>query len=397
MTLREVGKRLTAKGLFYWLNVFVLVVVGVLAGHWLEKQDVATDLRYRAYQFVTRGSSSRKPYATRTAAVLVGDEEFWRGELARRTPPKRLYLAQLIRARDAADASAVALDFDLRWPDPSGAPLPYNDYDDETRKLLEAVRDVSKRRPVILPRTIRWESGYYVHEPDLYDGFDFQGGKVLGGHVLLPFDVRRVPLGVVLKDGTTVNSFAEALVRLVNEKALEPVEGFEDAPYGSYLTAADFPVYSASALLAGDPAAVSGVHHRIVILGAAWSRLAFGRGPRIDTHVTPVGPMPGALVHANFVEALLDRRTAPAWSESALMAFDAGLAFAVAIIFALIERLRWKLAALLALCAAVVTFSVLSWLNLGLFYDFFIPVVLVIGHAFYEEAHEHFGKRQAHA
>lgn len=390
-------RRLARKGLFYWTSVVFLVVGGVFAGHWLERQDVATALRYSAYQFVTHGAASRKPYSTQTVAVLVGDEEFWRGGLARRTPTKRDYLGQIVRALDEADASAIALDFDLRWPDPSGAPLPYHDYDGETQKLLEAVRDVAKNRPVILSRTIRWEAGYYIHEPDLYDDFDFQGGAVRGGHVLLPFDVRRVPLSVELKDGTQVNSFAEALVRQVRAKALDPVEGLEEAPYGSYLTAAEFPIFPAGALLARDREVMEGVRHKIVIVGAAWSMLAFGRGPRVDTHVTPVGPMPGALVHANFVEALLDRRTAPAWSERALMAFDAGLAFSVAIIFALIQRLRWKLAALLALCAGVVLFSILSWLNLGLFYDFFIPVVLVIGHAFYEEARERFGKKEAHA
>lgn len=397
MKISGVIKRLAHKGLFYWLNVFVLVVVGVFVGHWLEGQDVAMTWRYKAYQFVTRYVISRKPYATRTAAVMIGDEEFWRGELAHRTPPKRRYLARLVRALDKADASAIALDFDLRWPDPSGAALSYNDYDEETLELLDAIRDVSKRRPVILPRTLRWAGDGWIHEPDTYDPYNFDGGTVSWGHVLPHTDVRRVPLSVVLKDGTVVHSFAEAVVNAVNSKALEPVKELEEAPYGSYLTEADFPVYGAGKLLADDPEAVAGVHHKVVLIGAAWSRAAFGRGQKVDTHVTPVGSMPGALLHANYIEALLDRRTAPAWSELAVMIIEAVLAFAVALVFALISRFWVKLTALLVMCAVVVVFSILSWLNLGLFYDFFIPVTLVIGHAFYEEAREHFGRREPQA
>lgn len=397
MKLSGVIKGLARRGLFYWANVFVLVVAGVFVGHWLEGQDVAMAWRYKAYQFVTRYVISREPYATRTAAVLIGDEEFWRGELAHRTPPKRRYLARLVRALDKADASAIALDFDLRWPDPSGDALSYADYDEETLDLLDAIRDVSKRRPVILPRTVRWEGDGWVHEPDTYDAYNFEGGAVRWGHVLPHTDVRRVPLGVVLKDGTVVRSFAEAVVHAVNSKALEPVKGLEEAPYGSYLTEADFPVYEAGKLLGGDAQAVAGVRDQLVIIGAAWSRAAFGRGQKVDTHVTPVGSMPGALLHANYIEALLDRRTAPAWGEHAVMLIEAALAFAVALVFALIRRLWLKLAALLVMCAVVVVFSILSWLNLGLFYDFFIPVVLVIGHAFYEEAREHFGRREPHA
>src|SRR5437588_8259619 len=161
MKLRDAAGRLKQKGLFYWLSAFALVVVGVIVGHWLETQDLATALRYKAYQFITQRFSPRKAYATRTAVVLVGDE-FWTDPLlAHRSPIKRDYLVQLVSALDDANASAIALDFDMRWPDPGGGAVAYHDYDDETQRLLEAIRDVSKRRPVILPMTIRWDDGYY--------------------------------------------------------------------------------------------------------------------------------------------------------------------------------------------------------------------------------------------
>ncbi|HWN10720.1 MAG TPA: CHASE2 domain-containing protein [Pyrinomonadaceae bacterium] len=387
-------ERLKEKGFFYWFSVVALIVIGVLVGHWLEKQDVATHLRYKIHQAVTLAYSARQPYVTRTVVVLIGDDEFWKSDLAMRNPTKRDYLARVVSALDKADASVIALDFSLRSPLPDGSAVSYHDYDVETNLLFETIRDVAKRRPVILPKTIRWVNGNYVPEADLYDGFDFQGGFVRSGYVFLPFDVRRVPLSLTLEDGTLTDSFAEAIVRSVKEEALEPVAGLEEAPYGSYLTQEAFPKLTTSQVLSPSEETLKKLRDNIVIVGGGWSRLAYQRGPKIDTHLTPVGPLPGALVHANFVEALLDRRTAPAWSERALLVFEVVLALAVAIIFALIMRFWVKLLALVILCLGLIAFSYLSWLNLGLFYDFFVPLLLVVGHATYEQARETLAHRR---
>lgn len=51
-------------------------------------------------------------YNRRTVLVMVGDEEFWKGEgLAGRTPTKRSYLAGLLRAVGRAGPEVIALDF----------------------------------------------------------------------------------------------------------------------------------------------------------------------------------------------------------------------------------------------------------------------------------------------
>lgn len=391
--LAEKLKRLREKGVFYWFNVGVLLVVGVLLGHWLEKQDIATRWRYSIHQAITMAFSPRQPYVTRTVVVLIGDDEFWGPDLAQRTPTKRDYLARVVKALDEADASVIGLDFGLRSPLPDGRPIPYHDYDEETKTLFETIRDVSRRRHVVLLKTVRWKDGEYVPESDIHDGFDFGAGSVHRGYSLLPFDVRRIPLRLTLKDGRPLDSFAEAIVRAVKPEALDPVAGLHEAPYGSYLTRAAFPKLYTSDVLSPSAKTLQTLRHNIVIVGGDWSRLAHGRGPRVDAHLTPVGTLPGALLHANFVEALLDRRTAPAWGENALKAFEVVLALAVAVIFALMTKLRWKLLALVMLCAGLVAFSYLSWLNLGLFYDFFVPLVLVVGHAVYEQARESFAGR----
>ena len=61
---------------------------------------------------------SSQPMST---LVLIGDDEFWLGELSGRRPVKRSYLAIIVRALDSesVNASVIALDFDLRLPKPN--------------------------------------------------------------------------------------------------------------------------------------------------------------------------------------------------------------------------------------------------------------------------------------
>ena len=50
----------------------------------------------------------------RTALVLIGDDEYWGGELKRRVPIKRDYLAKLVNKLDQAQPELIVLDFILR-------------------------------------------------------------------------------------------------------------------------------------------------------------------------------------------------------------------------------------------------------------------------------------------
>lgn len=381
-------KRLRRKGLVYWLTVVVLVVGGIYAGRWLEKQDFALDLRYRLFRRV-QSAGPNKPFVQGTSVVLIGDDEYWKGELARRVPVKRDYLAKLLRHLDKADPAVIALDFDLRAQAPDGSYVMHPDYADETRTLLEAVRDVSKNRWVILPKTItRLSEGGYITEPDIYDGFDFQGGNVLSGYIALPFDIRKIPLRQAMRDGGYVESFAEATVRARNERALDPVRDLESLPYGAYLEPGAFDIISPTDVLADKREVFDKLRHGIVIVGAGWSTRAYKRGGPADSYFTPVGPLYGALIHANFVEALLSNRSSRPLGEVALKVLEAVATLMVAVIFALISRPPLKLLAIVLLMGLLLMFSVLSRLNLGFFYDFFIPTFLVGLHAAYEQIRE---------
>src|ERR1044071_1837332 len=64
---------------------------------WAARQDFWPKARYVTYQFLTT-LSWRKALPQNTVVVLVDDDEYWRGEPARRVPIKRAYLAKLLRA-----------------------------------------------------------------------------------------------------------------------------------------------------------------------------------------------------------------------------------------------------------------------------------------------------------
>ncbi len=388
MIIKEVYRKAKNKGLFYWLVVVVLIILGIPVGHWLEGQRFAIQLRYKLTQLITQRFSPHRAIVQRTVLVLIQDEEFWTGEPARRTPIKRDYLAKLVRALDAANPAVIAVDFDLRSQMPDGTIIEHQDYRNETQEFLETIRDVSQRRSIILPKTVRFTDGYYVTESDIYDNFDFQNRKVLRGYIALPFDYRKVPLNLTTKDGAVIDSFSQAIVRAVNERALEPVSQENEVLYGSYLPSDSFTKLSGADILIPNDEIKKKLSHNIVIIGAGWNARAYGRGGMVDVHLTPVGPLQGPLIHANFVEALLDQRTAKPWGEKFLIVIEAISSFSVALIFALVERLHWKLLSMVILLIALVFFSYLSWLNLGLFYDFFVPAVLVAGHSIYEQVHE---------
>ena len=120
---------------------------------------------------------------------------FGNGELARRIPLKRTWLAKLITAIDAADPRAIVLDLDLRQPNSPGRPS--TDYDEQTGHLLDAVQAVADHHPMILPRSLDVGADGELHEQkDIFEGPDFAEGvkNFHRGYIQLPYDLRTVPL-----------------------------------------------------------------------------------------------------------------------------------------------------------------------------------------------------------
>jgi CHASE2 domain-containing sensor protein len=387
--------KLTDKGLFYWITVVLLIAFGVWAGEKLEARHFAMEKRYELYQFMTHRIPN-KPYAERTRMVLISDEEFWRGEMANRLPLDRNYLARLLHKLKDADPAVIAFDLNFQSPMPDGTLNVNPKYATETQNFLNKVKEVShgqKGIPIVLPKTVRFRDGYYFTESDVFDGFDFGDSKVSFGHILLPFDYRKVPLALMMKNGDSIDSFAEAIVRIDNSQALTAISGEGKLPFGYYLYESQFPRVFARQVLNSDDTVFPTLNKKIVIVGGVWSPNSYGRGEQVDTRFTPAGPLPGAVMHANFVESLLHRLTYEPSHHRAVIVFDIILALTVAIVFAFTpgEPRQWLiLKPLLVVFILVLLFAVsyLLWRNLGLFYDSFIPGTLVLGHGAYEQIRE---------
>ena len=146
------------------MEVFAIIVVGKFVADRVAGSCVWTrprEVLYETYQNL----SPRRPYARNTVVVLIGDDEYWRSIPAGRVPIRRDYLANLVLALDSLEPALIAIDFDLRSPLPDGSIVENPAYQEETQRLHEAIQKTSRRRPVVLPKTIRW-----VGEKDAFLG-----------------------------------------------------------------------------------------------------------------------------------------------------------------------------------------------------------------------------------
>ena len=384
---------INARGWKHWTSVLALTALGTFLGYHASEAGLLIDLRYRLHQYMT--NLNPRPLDIRhTAVVLIGDEEYWRGELAHRRPIKRDYLARLLLAVDGANPTLIALDFDLSAPEPS-YPTIRPDYHRETRELVEAIRRIATRRPLVLPQTVGGGSGGYVLEADVYDHWHLcprspqekQGPNIFCGYIALPNDMRLLPPRLLLSNGLYLDSFAAAAARARRPFAPAGEQSIA-LGYGSFIPYERYKSQLA-VVTAGDVFTRveerRKLEHRVVLIGSGWSRLAYGRGGLADGHSSPVGVIPGVFVHANYVEAILDGRAYRPIPEWVGISAEVLVVLAAALVFA--ARLPpWRKAGAIAfLCICLGLFSYLLFQNLGRFFDAFIPLLMVAGHAVFEQ------------
>jgi CHASE2 domain-containing sensor protein len=394
------GRGYWRKQLVHWGGVAILIAAGIWVGRLMEHHHIWLRERYSVTQGLhdfARWISGKEARDKHSTVVLIGDEEFWGPELAGRNPVSREYLSRLVQSLGRFEPRVIALDFYLSSPRPDGSVVIFPNYETETRKLFEAVGEVGSHRPVILLRSVGFRDGYYVYESDTYNENTFAGKKVSSGHVYFENDYRLIPMSLVLRDGTQVNSFSEAIVGAydMSGMALDFDEGDDESlTYGEYLRPDKINKYSATQVMHAEPSSkefteiADKVGGKVVIVGGSWHQRAFGRGPMVDQHSTPVGEIPGVYMHANYVEALLDTRYYRPLPEKVLIALEVLLGLATAIIIAREFWWVWRVAVVVALIVLVMLSAVVSLQILGSFFDFFIPVITVIGHALYEQVKE---------
>lgn len=384
---KQLKSHLRSKGLRHWIISLLLIIIVLFIGHILNKQNFWINLRYQTYQYFLRDIAREQPHPNRTTLVLINDEDYYNGPFEGRKPLKRDYLAKLIKKLDTANPEVIALDIKLNS---RGKDESY--YENETKELIDAIKFVSQNRTVVLARSIvPTDPAYKFYKPlpAVYENNDFNKKRVLEGFITLPNDIRRVPVAWHMNDGTKLDSFASAIAGAVDEKCLKKAKANEHdgLPFGKFINPDDFTTYSAGeVLVATDIEELKAIFgFKIVIIGGSWSSDGFGRGPKNDGHFSPVGVIDGAYIHANYVESLLSSGTTPPMRESWSLVIDFLFAVVLTIGLSLLNRLLGKLIFAVLLSVIMIIFSYITWQNFGLYFDFLIPVFLLIGHVLIEK------------
>jgi CHASE2 domain-containing sensor protein len=389
--LRLIGRtwnqeKLNQKGFLYWFLVVSFILVGFYFSFWLSGYDWWQTASYKAYNAVISLSPATATHPSHTALVLIDDDDYWLGDWARRQPLKRHLLANLLRKIHEAGARAIGVDVDLRCQKPDGSISVHGDYADETNCLLATVYEIARDTPVVLGKSIGFDERLdrYVKDADVFDK-PFQGYAFVSGYTRLPHDVRQVALNASAA-GINADSFASVIGRvdpLSRGTAIK--RSGESLPFiRSFFDESDYKraaaAVSAGSVLKGDPVAMAALKSKIVIVGGNWHRESWGRGDRIDKHLTPRGEMPGAVIHANYIEAILsEQMTAPS-GEWLHFVVDLLVGISLAVVFACAIG-YWKIFYLLVLVVGVALLSLVAWANAGIFLDAAPPMLLLAGHA----------------
>jgi CHASE2 domain-containing sensor protein len=378
----------------HWLTVLVLIGAGSYLSHRLEKFEALYDLRYRLYRFIQNPWPS-KPRLRDVVVVVIDDDEYWHGEPKHRVPIDRRYLRKIVEKVAEFQPAVIALDFDLRSPDPTGKTLnPTEDnslqlpegaeYVDETADLLKAIRTLVPRCDFVLPTTVAVEDGQYLAQVNVYDGFDFEPYDVAKGYISLPFDIRYIPPVLAIKNGTPLDSFAIGIVRKYDPEMLEG-QDLQKHRFGSFIPRDPRRELTSRSILAADPASSRALAKRligkIVLIGADWHSRAYQDGKPIDSYPTPVGELPGVFIHANYIQAILDARTFPLLGSDVIEWFF-GLLLAYALTVSIKTPL--KLLLVIAIIALPIMASFLILQQLGIYCDVVIVDLLLLGHVLVE-------------
>ncbi len=390
--------RLCTKGWLYWFNALVVLVLSILATPYVDYYLGLTEARYSLFQkLIELSPRPLKPKFVKV--VLIKDDEYWKGYPAGRRPIKRDYLARWVDALDEANAQVIALDFDVRLPDPESKEIP-REYKQETEKLIGSILHAAKTRRVVLGKTIWFErGGGFKLNNDIYTPYGIctgvdQNGQwenpgtpefpiteqakknITCGHINLSDDMRLIPGRAPIENGRYVQPFALAVAKAKNHNIVADLA--DNINYSSYISQETLDkyhvIFSAGDLLNGKQD-IHELNSEAVIVGADWSTFAYGQGPPVDLHVTPVREMVGVIIHENFAEALLDSRQyseTPGWL---VHAFEILFSLLAAAVFALSSRFWRKLAAVILFSALLILVQWAAVQVLGVFFEAFVPLL----------------------
>jgi CHASE2 domain-containing sensor protein len=412
--------RLKNKGVRYWTTALIILFLTTTGSSYVYDQLHIREARSYFFQSLLEWGP-RPPEPKFVRLVLIENDEYWQGYLAGRKPIKRDYLAQLVDKLASDNVHVIALDFDARLPNPASMKIP-EEYQNETNTLIQAIENAAEQgKKVVLATPISLSDGQYQQDSDIYQSHGLcnrrsnrelrdlvqspeveQPAKqknITCGYIALPYDPLIIPGPLLMADGSYLDSFAVAVARAEQPelvaRLLERIGA--RVRYGNYISGEKFrqsnAVFSAHAVL-HEMIDKETLEAKAVIVGADWSRDALDRGPRADLHPTPVGSIVGAMLHANFVEAVLDTRIFGATPEWVLVGTEIIFSLIAGVAFALIPSVRGKIAGIFSLLFILFFVQWLVLHTLGIFFDSFVPVLGMGLHSLYERLVPH-GTKQA--
>jgi CHASE2 domain len=309
-------RRIKAKGWGYWISAAIVLAVATTGSHFVYEELRLERLRESLFQTLAEWAPRlTEPRFSRL--VLIGDDEYWKGELAGRRPIKRRYLAQIVTDLAKANAHVIALDFDVRLPDPTSLNIP-PDYVDETKEFIDAIKKAAARGvKIVLATPISIKDGKYRRDSDIYQAghlclpqpqnsgaanpdrsgdADTIEKNITCGYIALPFDPLAIPGPLPIAGQGNLDSFALAIARAVDGDLVERMQKSgrigQTNRYGSFISGERMRqpgIFISARELRENPKRRLILTAKAVIVGGDWSRDAAGRGPRVDRHRTPVG------------------------------------------------------------------------------------------------------------
>lgn len=410
--------RLKNKGVRYWITaIFILILTTTGSSYIYDHFHIREARSYFFQSLLEWGPKPPEPKFVRL--VLIEDDEYWQGYLAGRRPIKRDYLAQLVDKLAADNVHVIALDFDVRLPNPTSMKIP-EEYQNETNALIRAIENAAEHgKKIVLATPVSRSNGQYHQDSDIYQSYGLCNRRgnmessdlaqapvveqklkqknITCGYIALPYDPLIIAGPLLMADGSYLDSFALAIARVEQPELVARL--FKrigtNVRYGNYISDKKFrqsnAVFSAHAVLQ-ETIDKETLEAKAVIVGADWSRDAVDRGPRADLHQTPVGPIVGAMLHANYVEALLDTRIFGATPEWVLVGTEVIFSLIAGVAFALIQSIWGKIVGIFSLLFILffVQWSILH--SFGVFFNSFVPVLGMGLHSLYERILPHEGK-----
>lgn len=282
------------------------------------------------YQRVV-ASGPRQPVPRFTAIVTLRPVE---NPATTNVCAQRSNLASLLRAIGEQRPSVIVID--KYFSDPcSGDP-------EGTEALGLAIREVSREIPIVIGRRIDTRNlrsrSLDASPPALVPAIDFgAGGHVHEGVVNIDRDTRRLPLGWTVQPDESQSPVFMRSISLeaafshdprIGEKypLLGALVARRQNPFVSFLGQSQYEKYalvsadslvctSSSASACPAPTLLSNrtLANRVVVVGEV--------NEDVDEHWSVLGKVPGVLLQANYIEALLDQRyfwPAPWWLNYAI-------------------------------------------------------------------------------